>query len=344
MENLFDYATKELSQDAFLSWIFANYNDSDLGLIAKKLLIEMIYLHQTKEVLPDNLDNLIVHQQSQDIDIVIDFTLNDEPCILAIEDKVKSEEHGEQLERYKKIIEKWNKNDERFNNRKIFLVYYKTNEIDEGERFRVVKAEWKEFPFEKIHSFWKEHLSSKNLIVKQYAEHIEKLWNDSQNIRRPVENNINQWTSYYKRIIVPALQKDLAEKCDLTVSTTRFGYVNLKAFPFGKKDSHYPYIEMRSRDCLNGKFQAKFLMHDVDLDKSGLPIGLKELRDAVSERKDKGIYAVNNSIKHNKQVAHSPRNNPHFVVESDYDFIKLAKEAIEEYLAIVSIWDDKYGR
>ena len=26
MENLFDYATKELSQDAFLRWLFENYN------------------------------------------------------------------------------------------------------------------------------------------------------------------------------------------------------------------------------------------------------------------------------------------------------------------------------
>lgn len=26
MENLFNYATKELSQDAFLMWLMANYN------------------------------------------------------------------------------------------------------------------------------------------------------------------------------------------------------------------------------------------------------------------------------------------------------------------------------
>ena len=26
MKNLFDYATKELSQDAFLRWLFENYN------------------------------------------------------------------------------------------------------------------------------------------------------------------------------------------------------------------------------------------------------------------------------------------------------------------------------
>ena len=29
--NLFDYATKELSQDAFLRWFFENYDDPHIG-------------------------------------------------------------------------------------------------------------------------------------------------------------------------------------------------------------------------------------------------------------------------------------------------------------------------
>ena len=38
MKNLFNYATKELSQDAFLMWLFENYDDSELGEIANALL------------------------------------------------------------------------------------------------------------------------------------------------------------------------------------------------------------------------------------------------------------------------------------------------------------------
>lgn len=37
-ENLFDYATKELSQDAFLRWLLENYSDPIVGHAAIKLL------------------------------------------------------------------------------------------------------------------------------------------------------------------------------------------------------------------------------------------------------------------------------------------------------------------
>lgn len=36
--NIFKYATKELSQDAFIAWLCANYNDEKLGEISKKFI------------------------------------------------------------------------------------------------------------------------------------------------------------------------------------------------------------------------------------------------------------------------------------------------------------------
>lgn len=30
MKNIFDFATRELSQDAFLRWLLENYDDADL--------------------------------------------------------------------------------------------------------------------------------------------------------------------------------------------------------------------------------------------------------------------------------------------------------------------------
>ena len=41
MENLFNYATKELSQDAFLMWLMANYNceeDNQLKYASRKFI------------------------------------------------------------------------------------------------------------------------------------------------------------------------------------------------------------------------------------------------------------------------------------------------------------------
>lgn len=38
MKNLFEFATKELSQDAFLRWLIENYNDPNVGKCSKELL------------------------------------------------------------------------------------------------------------------------------------------------------------------------------------------------------------------------------------------------------------------------------------------------------------------
>lgn len=42
MKNLFDFATKELSQDAFLRWLFENYNceNEDVKKVCEKILSE----------------------------------------------------------------------------------------------------------------------------------------------------------------------------------------------------------------------------------------------------------------------------------------------------------------
>lgn len=343
MKNLFDYATKELSQDAFLCWLFNCYDDPEIGFLAKELLAEMINLESKTHVSPNDLNSIVAHTQVEEIDIIVDFKINDEFGILAIEDKVSSNEHSNQLVRYKKIIERWNRLKKEYNGRKSFYVYYKTNEIDKNELDRVMEAGWQNYSFEKISDFWKKHSSVNNIIVAQYAEHIKGIWSDSQNIERPKENNINQWISYYKKTIVPRLNELVKDKCDLDVSATRFGYVNLKAFPKGKLYKGYPFLEIRSRDCLSDEFQAKLLMYDVDKDESGLPKGLMDLRAIVKQKESKGIFKGNYGAKQNKQLCHSPRKDVHFIIRNDDDFVRLAKEAIDEYMAIISSWIEKYG-
>ena len=37
MKNIFDYATRELSQDAFLRWLFENFDDTELKYAAGDL-------------------------------------------------------------------------------------------------------------------------------------------------------------------------------------------------------------------------------------------------------------------------------------------------------------------
>ena len=107
--NLFDFATKELSQDAFIAWLL-QWGDSsnkqyDPSLtrcgqeFVKKLICKAIPAYSAREI-----KSIRAGRQWENIDIWAE--VNDEILII-IEDKTNTMIHSNQLERYQKIAEKW---------------------------------------------------------------------------------------------------------------------------------------------------------------------------------------------------------------------------------------------
>ena len=119
--NLFDYATKELSQDAFICWLL-EWSDTKhsklnpaLHSAGVGLLNALLTLHDQSEV---KKPSLTLKRQLLHVDIVVE--VNDD-IVLMIEDKVHSREHAAQL-LYSKQIE------EHFPDRKVLPVYFKTGD------------------------------------------------------------------------------------------------------------------------------------------------------------------------------------------------------------------------
>lgn len=113
--NIFKYATSELSQDAVICWILSFYNDKNSKLynLAKDLLSSFVTLS------PE--DNKIeIQQQFYKTDILIH--LPNTKRVIIIEDKIYSTEHDEQIFEYVKKISK----NENYKNCKIYAVYFKT--------------------------------------------------------------------------------------------------------------------------------------------------------------------------------------------------------------------------
>ena len=95
--NLFTYATKELSQDAFLLWLFNNYDDEEVVPAVYALLREFCGLEKDEKIL-----SLETKAQWNKIDVSVWFETNKgKKYALFIEDKVDSGEHN-QLEEYNK--------------------------------------------------------------------------------------------------------------------------------------------------------------------------------------------------------------------------------------------------
>ena len=320
MKNLFDYATKELSQDAFLIWLFENYEDEKIGHIAKELLASMINLYENGNTKPDDITDIQTHAQAEKIDIVVDFKLKGQVAILCIEDKTNSNEH-DQLKRYKEIVNGWNKGE--FKDRKSFFIYYKTHDIDDCEEDRIKDANWKNFTFEKINEFWNKYQNDENILISMYAKHVVQRFADSRNTTLPKENNIDQWLSFFKN----TLQKNIRISCDTWIGNYQNRYAYFCCRPSLKIDnSKMPYLEIRSRDCLDGEF-ARILMYKCDMNY------LEPIRHIIKELENDGIFKGNYGKRKNQQVGHTKKNA--FKIINETDFINETNKVIEAYLIIM---------
>ena len=110
--NLFTYATKELSQDAFICWLIANHNKEELQEEAYRFL----NLLMDEKFLVGDIKAMTIKQQESKMDIVIDFWTessknSDSHYLLVLEDKTTSSAHDNQLVNYNDKIDKWNENE-----------------------------------------------------------------------------------------------------------------------------------------------------------------------------------------------------------------------------------------
>ena len=99
--NLFDYATKELSQDAMICWLihwaddrFAD-TDCELHGCGRRFVQALLHKHGV-ESLPAEIKTTI-YQQEKSIDVLARVSPDH---VLLIEDKTGTSDHGDQLRRY----------------------------------------------------------------------------------------------------------------------------------------------------------------------------------------------------------------------------------------------------
>ena len=109
--NLFDYATSELSQDAFLCWLlkWADPAYRELGKALNEAGIDLIRLLSAEKTdsLPERITSVEVVKQYGHIDVLckINEKEQDRTAIL-IEDKKGTQQHSRQLSRYYKQLKR----------------------------------------------------------------------------------------------------------------------------------------------------------------------------------------------------------------------------------------------
>ena len=197
MRNIFEFATKELSQDAFLSWFIANCNEPGISEHSYKF-INLItgYNFRCGEI-----KKVQIIQQEHNMDIIVDFWTSDNldqssHYVIVIEDKTTSSAHSSQLRKYADELSKWNKKEPDYVSRRR-KVFYKAGYLTDQDKEEIIKGDdgyaendrWRVFNIDNIYKFFSEMPPVESEVLSSYKEHILKIYDDSFIAKGVIEND-----------------------------------------------------------------------------------------------------------------------------------------------------------
>lgn len=193
--NLFDFATSELSQDAFFCWLISWVNESHKKDNNELFLIGRTFLKMIGEKFPESgignkmISSLKVKKQYKNIDFLV--ILNDEIIIL-FEDKIRSKYHGDQLKKYSDIIMK------EYPNHRILKIYLKSDYVWKGERKFVEGNDFQIIDIQDLkNSILKQN--SGNNIFNDYHAFLSKRISSYESFQSTPCNHwkFEQWLGFY---------------------------------------------------------------------------------------------------------------------------------------------------
>ena len=236
--NIFNFATSELSQDAFICWLcnWVNFDDNSLSEDEKKL--KSLATEFIEKMLDEKLEDRKVNikRQYQKIDVLLEIQNKTEfitkgnktnPVVdmyVIIEDKVGTGLHSNQIERYRELISEKNEKDNG-SRAKIKVVYYKIYDEDNTERLKengvnVILGR------ENILELLKEYKDKiNNSIFENYHNYLSNIETDVNSYEK---KNLEDWNSncyigFFKEL---KNEKNLLEHAIGRQKDCSWGYVN----------------------------------------------------------------------------------------------------------------------
>lgn len=210
--NIFDFATNELSQDAFLCYLLSyskkKYKDFYPAeyKFARKVLNEILIECFKGEEIP-KVKTLEIKKQYYNIDVLLIINENiekKEGIYIIIEDKTYTTEHSEQMDRYSKKLKEIKKISEE----QIKTLYFKTG--DESHK-QLENSEFKKNNImrDRILKFYygeKDNLlyEGSNLIIQEYFEKLKEMDDDIEDYKnvdlKKETFTWNQMLGFYKAL------------------------------------------------------------------------------------------------------------------------------------------------
>ena len=158
--NLFDHATSELSQDAFLIWLMSWCTCDGEGLqkLSQSFIKDLLKKCGHKV---DNVHSIKITKQEHDIDILA--VVNDE-FVIIIEDKTYTDQSNHQLDKYREYVE------QRWSDETIIPIYFKL--IPQDDLKPVADKKFKIYGYEDFVSLLSNYKHIESDILKDYYNYL----------------------------------------------------------------------------------------------------------------------------------------------------------------------------
>lgn len=269
MKNLFDYATKELSQDAFLRWFFENYESKEIGPIVIDFINE--FTKDQKEgrkplkLSLEDITKIKTFSQYDKVDVTVDVYskqfANEGHITIAIEDKTDSYEHN-QLETYNKKISCWNEYGNLSPKECVYKVFYKTSPVIDDELKRVNESGWTVFDIYSIYNFFKDKGNTTSQIFNDYVKHIIEIHDALEGASNADVSmwTLNHWKGFAKKYLNFIDTDNNSKEEYIWVSDYQGKYytVNYQRCLPGSKDAASLEIFIRNKNQLTATLHHSF--------------------------------------------------------------------------------------
>jgi hypothetical protein len=267
--NIFNIATKELSQDAFITWLLqwgTKENivyDKELQKCGAEFATRLI----KKQYNEFNEDISIINADRHWEDIDIWAEVNGKYLII-IEDKVNTKQHSDQLDRYKKISKKWCKK----NNYELVCIYLKTGNESLKSLNSVIKKGYSIFNRQEFIDLLNKYKTGNDIFhdFKERLVALESIYNewDKKTIK---EWDGNDWQGFFQY-----LEKEM--------DIIDWDYVNNQSGGFWNAVINWDYYDIYPLYLQTEQYKLCFKI-STDPEELDLPKGVtrSEIRNRICE-------------------------------------------------------------
>ena len=190
--NIFQIATKELSQDGFFTWLiqWANSNNAQYNQVLHEVAQDFVRFLLDK---PDDFQITKVNADRQWKNIDIWVEVNDDLFII-IEDKTNTGQHSNQLSRYKETaIEHYKEK------RQIICIYLKTGSESKSSLKKVKEQDYRIIDRKKLLMFFAKYQIA-NDIYSDFVERIKSIEKSEKSYETlPIKKwHWDSWAGFYQ--------------------------------------------------------------------------------------------------------------------------------------------------